>query len=117
MAAGHARRQARFAIRLNDDIVVKFTTMESVMKTVTAADANRHFSKLLQEARSGISIEITSHGTPIARLVPANDRDAALADRRIMMEERRRVLFERLRNQPAMNAGKMTRDEIYERDD
>jgi prevent-host-death family protein len=87
------------------------------MKTVTAADANRHFSKLLQEARSGQSIEITSHGTPIARLVPANDGDAELESRRRMMEERRKLLFDRLRSQPAMNAGKMTRDEIYERDD
>jgi prevent-host-death family protein len=90
--------------------------MEGVMKIVTAAEANRHFSKLLQEARSGQSIEITSHGTPIARLVPANDRDNE-ATRRDAMEARRKVLFERLQRQPAMDAGKMTRDEIYERDD
>jgi prevent-host-death family protein len=89
--------------------------MESVMKTVTAADANRHFSKLLQEARSGQSIEITSHGTPIARLVPANDHDAEGA-KRLLMEKARKLHFARLRAQPAMNAGKMTRDEIYERD-
>jgi prevent-host-death family protein len=89
--------------------------MESVMKTVTAADANRHFSKLLQEARSGQSIEITSHGTPIARLVPANDRDAETA-KRLRMGEARKAHFAQLRAQPAMNAGKITRDEIYERD-
>jgi prevent-host-death family protein len=112
---GHARRRVCLAIRLNDDIVVKFTTMENVMKTVTAADANRYFSKLLQEARSGQSIEITSHGTPIARLVPANNEDAESAKRN-RMEEARKAHFARLRAQPAMNAGKMTRDEIYERD-
>jgi prevent-host-death family protein len=85
------------------------------VKTVTAAEANRRFSKLLQEARSGQSIEITSHGAAVARLVPAKDHHAESL-RRASMEEARKRHFERLRAQPALNVGKMTREEIYERD-
>ena len=37
---------------------------------VSAADANREFSKLLRRVREGQSVTITSHGRPVARLVP-----------------------------------------------
>lgn len=82
------------------------------MKTVTAAEANRNFSKLLAEVRRGISLKITSHGIPVATIVPFQTEDEQLRRRR--MNEAREALFERLRSQPALNLGKMSRDEIYD---
>jgi prevent-host-death family protein len=78
-------------------------------KAVSAAAANRDFSKLLREVRDGASFVITSHGKPVAKIVPfvAQDRvrDAAKA-----------TLLARLRTQRAINIGRWTRDELYERD-
>ncbi len=85
------------------------------MKTVTAAEANRNFSRLLAKVKQGASLEITSHGLPVARLVPAATEDEQ--DRRQRMNNAREVLFDRLRSQPALNASKMTRDEIYDADE
>lgn len=76
-------------------------------KTVTAAEANRDFSKLLRSVREGKSFIVTSHGTPVAKLVPIED-DLA---RREVAKQR---LLERLRSQPALNLGKWTRDELYD---
>ena len=51
------------------------------MKTVGAYEAKTHFSELLTEVAAGATVEITKHGTPVARLVPIrNDfADAATA--------------------------------------
>ena len=78
-------------------------------ETISAADANREFSRLLREVREGSSFVVTSHGRPVARLVPVtNDLRAR--------EAARQRLLDRLRSQPAMNIGPWTRDELYERD-
>ena len=76
---------------------------------VTAADANRDFSKLLRAVRDGDSFVITSHGRPIAKIIPftTEDRVRAAAKKRLMAH---------LRAQPIMNIGPWTRDELYERD-
>ena len=39
-------------------------------KHLPAADANREFSKLLRAVREGDSYTVTSHGKPVARIVP-----------------------------------------------
>ena len=75
---------------------------------ISAADANRHFSKLLRAARAGRTHVITSHGRPIARLVPIDEPSTFAA-------AARRALFARLTSQPVVNAGRWTRDELYER--
>jgi prevent-host-death family protein len=51
------------------------------MKTVGAYEAKTRLSELLAEVAAGATIEITKHGTPIARLVPIHDEfaDAAAA--------------------------------------
>ena len=75
---------------------------------VSAADANRDFSKLLRQARDGRSVIITSHGKPVAKIVPldANDFVRAAA---------RDTLFTRLKTQSAaVPIGPWTRDELYE---
>jgi prevent-host-death family protein len=40
-------------------------------KQVTASDAKAKILRLLDDAASGDEIEITKHGRPVARLVPA----------------------------------------------
>jgi prevent-host-death family protein len=77
---------------------------------ISAADANREFSKLLRRVREGESITIMSHGRPVAKLVPvgAEDRVRAAA---------RKALFEHLRGQkPGKHIGRWTREELYERE-
>lgn len=76
-------------------------------RIVTAAEANRRFSQLLRAVREGESYTVTSHGRPVARIVPvsANER---------MAEAAHAVLLEHLRSQKPMNAGRWTRDELYD---
>ena len=74
---------------------------------ISAADANRRFSSLLRRVREGCSVIVTSHGKPIARIVPVGGRDegAALAAHA--------VLFSRLRTQPVADVGRWVRDDLY----
>ena len=44
-------------------------------EVVSAADANRRFSLLLRGVREGRSYVVTSHGKPVARLIPAGKHD------------------------------------------
>jgi prevent-host-death family protein len=78
-------------------------------KIISAAEANRQFSRLLNDLKDGTSYTITSHGKVVGHLnPPAEDADA----RKKAFEE----LMKRLRSQPAMNIGPWTREELYERD-
>jgi prevent-host-death family protein len=77
-------------------------------KAVSAADANRDFSKLLREVREGGSVVITSHGKPVAKIVPFVAKDR-------VREAAKATLLARLRSQRAINIGRWTRDELYER--
>lgn len=80
-------------------------------KSVSAADANRKFSELLRGVRKGRSYLVTSHGEPVAKLVPAaqNARSEEVA---------RSALLARLSSQPSVKDAKArrrwTRDELYE---
>ena len=76
-------------------------------KTVSATDANRKFSQLLQGVRRGRSYVVTSHGKPIAKISPvdANEKLAVNA---------REALLNRLRRQSVVKADRWTRDELYE---
>ncbi|MBT9331408.1 type II toxin-antitoxin system Phd/YefM family antitoxin [Paracidobacterium acidisoli] len=75
---------------------------------VSAADANRSFSRLLQEVRQGHSYVVTSHGKPIARISPVEEERGR--------EKARELLLARLRSEPSVEVGKWTRDELYEDD-
>lgn len=77
-------------------------------KNVSAAEANRNFSRLLRGVRDGHSYVVTSHGRPVAKFIPvgAGDRVRAAA---------RTLLFKRLRAQPdTAPIGRWTRDELYD---
>lgn len=77
------------------------------VKSISAAEANRNFSRLLEGVRRGGSFVVTSHGKPVARIEPAEASSRAdLAARQ--------ALLDRLRKQPARNAARWTRDELYE---
>jgi len=77
------------------------------MKTVTAAEANRQFSKILRQVRGGETVLVTSHGEPVATIAPAGAPDAAqrLAKQR---------LIKHLRAQPTLNLPRIARDELYD---
>ena len=76
-------------------------------ETISAAEANRRFSDVLRKVRQGHSYVVTSHGKPVARIVPADERDAAA-------DAAHKALLARLESQPAMDAGPWTRDELYD---
>ena len=76
---------------------------------IPAADANRGFSRLLREVKEeGRSFVVTSHGKPVARIIPC---DAAEDGRGAA----RAALLTRLAAQPAIETAPWSRDELYER--
>lgn len=75
--------------------------------SISAAEANRRFSGVLREVRDGASYIVTSHGKPVAKIVPIapDDRVADAA-----ME----ALLARLRTNPILNLPRVTRDEMHD---
>jgi prevent-host-death family protein len=84
----------------------------TVEEIVSAAEANRHFSRLLRGVREGRRYLVTAHGRPVARLVPAAEADA---EERRVREAALRTLLDRVAKQPVIDIGPWTRDELYER--
>ena len=78
-----------------------------MIETVSAAEANQNFSSLLRRVRAGNSLVITSHGKPVAKLVPVDSDD----DR---AEAARARLIARLRTHPLANLGTFSREQAYE---
>jgi prevent-host-death family protein len=78
-------------------------------EAISAADANRKFSLLLRGVREGHSYVVTSHGRPVARIVSAGKHEGVAAGARS-------ALLSRLETQPVINAGRWTRDDLYEDD-
>lgn len=76
-------------------------------KAVSAADANRRFSELLREVKKGHSYLVTSHGRPIAKIIPVEEDTKTNSSSRSL-------LLKRLRSQRAVNIGHWTRSELYE---
>jgi len=76
-------------------------------KAVSAADANRRFSELLRTVKGGRSVVVTSHGKPVAKIMPvAEDERAA--------KGARAALFARLRAERVTHVGRWRRDELYD---
>ncbi len=77
------------------------------MKTISAGDANRHFSNVLRDVATGEVVTVLSRGKPVATISPAHsgcsEREAAKLN-----------LLGRLRQQKACGARNWTRDELYE---
>ena len=77
------------------------------MKTISAADANRHFSNLLRNVATGEVVTVVSRGKPVAVISAANQQDA-------FKLQAHKSLVARLKSQPATGARNWTRDELYE---
>ena len=76
-------------------------------KSVSAADANRRFSELLRTVKEGRSVVVTSHGKPVAKIMPVVEDERTA-------EAARSALFARLRRERAVKAGRWTREELYD---
>jgi len=79
------------------------------MRTVTAADANRHFSKVLRDVAHGETVTIVSRGKPVAIICPSQPDSA----RRKLAKS---SLMTRLRTQTIIGRRNWTRDELYDRE-
>ncbi|HEX8401227.1 MAG TPA: type II toxin-antitoxin system prevent-host-death family antitoxin [Allosphingosinicella sp.] len=79
---------------------------------VSAAEANRSFSKLMRVVEDGTEVTVTSRGKPKIKLVPVTQDDAA--DR-----EQLREAYEALKaswaNQEFKVIGPWTREDLYDR--
>lgn len=80
------------------------------MRTISAADANRHFSKLLREVQAGETVTITSRGVPVATMTPTQPDDASTSSR----ERDWRTFIADLRARPCLGLGSVRRDELYD---
>jgi len=76
-------------------------------RAVSAADANRRFSELLRTVREGHSYVVTSHGRPIAKIIPVSENECVSA-------KSRAALLKRLRSEKITNIGRWRRDDLYE---
>jgi prevent-host-death family protein len=74
-------------------------------KTISAAEANRRFSRLLRDVRDGQSYVVTSHGRAVARIGPVRQERAKSV---------RASLLNRLRSENIVDVGRWERDELYE---
>jgi prevent-host-death family protein len=82
-----------------------------VEKAISAAEANRNFSQVLREVKEGRSFVVTSHGRPVARIAPVERKEGCVGD-----SPGWKALKKRLRNQPVIDIGPWTREELYDRD-
>jgi len=80
--------------------------MPSIEDVVSAADANRRFSEILREVRDGRSVTVTSHGKPVARIVPISPYDDT-------SHGAKAALLARLRAEPVVTIGPWSREELY----
>ena len=76
-------------------------------ETISAAEANRAFSRILRDVQAGRAYVVTVHGRAVARIAPMSAEVAA-------REAARDALLARLRAQPAQDAGLWRRDDLYD---
>jgi prevent-host-death family protein len=81
-----------------------------MVKTVSAAQANREFSKLMQIAEAGEEVVVTSRGKPKVKIVRADEANSEMERRQKAFDE----LTRRLDSQTARNLPRATRDDMYE---
>ena len=77
------------------------------MKTVSASDANRHFSTLLRDVGKGETFEIVSRGRAVAVMSPVSASQGAAVAAKTR-------LLQRLRVQARSVSQAWTRDELYD---
>lgn len=80
------------------------------MRTVSAAEANRQFSKILREVAAGEKVLVTSRGKPVAEISPVESEAANNIEKEIA----HKAFLDELRRRPVLNLPRATRDEMYE---
>lgn len=76
------------------------------MKVITAAEANRQFSRLLRQVREGDSFTVLSRGVPVAVMEP-------VAENALPKASAKAQLLARLQKQQPSGSRNWTRDELY----
>jgi prevent-host-death family protein len=79
-------------------------------RSISATDANREFSRVLNEVASGQTYVVTTRGKPVMRMVPVDRDEADEAGRRARLK----AFLEELAKHPAQNLGRVVRDDGYE---
>ena len=74
-------------------------------KTSRSTEANRQVSRILRYVGDGDSFTITSHGRPVARIVPARTPDREAAKKRLLAW---------LDSLPTTDIGPWTREELHD---
>lgn len=77
------------------------------MKSISSADANRHFSAVLRDVRAGEEVVVVSRGKPVAKIIGVQAGDQTRLSAKT-------ALLKRLRAQPATGVRNWTRSDLYE---
>ena len=76
------------------------------MKTVSAADANRHFSSMLRDVALGKVVTVLSRGKPVATIAPVQPK----SEQRQLAKQ---ALLARLSLQKALGKRTWSREQLY----
>ena len=79
-------------------------------RSISATDANREFSRVLNEVAGGETYVVTSHGKPVARLEPVR----AQKDDEVARQRKVASLVEELALLPLRAPGRILREDGYE---
>lgn len=74
-------------------------------RAISASEANQRFSELLRDVAGGESFTVTSHGKPVARVVPIDRQGKQRSVAR---------LLEYVGNLPVRHSGEWSRADLYE---
>lgn len=77
------------------------------MKSISSADANRHFSAVLRDVSAGEEVVVVSRGKPVAKIVGVQVGEKT-------RQSAKAALLKRLRTQPVSGARNWTRNDLYE---
>ncbi len=77
------------------------------MKSISSADANRHFSAVLRDVSAGEEVVVVSRGKPVAKIIGVQAGDHTRLSAKA-------ALLKRLRSQAASGVRNWTRNDLYE---
>ncbi len=79
-------------------------------RSITATEANREFSRVLNEVANGEIYVVTARGKPVAKMVPVSEEEADREARKKRLND----YLEQISRRPVSNLGRVTRDDGYE---
>jgi len=74
-------------------------------RAITASEANQRFSEMLRDVADGESFTVTSHGKPVARVVPFESKGGPEAVKK---------LLDYFADWPIRYSGPWKREDLYE---